>query len=489
MRKLFGTDGIRGMANLAPMIPSLVLRVGQAIAATLDKEKMGIVVGKDPRRSGDMLEAALIAGITSCGRNCYRVGVLPTPGIAYLTKKFRAAAGVVISASHNPMEDNGIKIFGPDGFKLTDQQEMEMESKIQNEDEDFPHPTGREIGRVLEVKDAAQQYLDFLKCLFIDLDLSGMRISLDCANGATSSIAPFLFQEMGAEVSPIHFHPDGTNINHECGALHPEELVREVLSAKSDVGFSFDGDGDRLICADERGGILSGDNLLLILGRDLKERGMLPHNFVVTTVMSNLGFFKAAEQLGLTVKKTQVGDRYVLEEMQSCGAVLGGEDSGHIIFLDGEHTTGDGIFAALRFLQAVRRQSIKANYAGGNGGGVSTNTGNGSNTGTCGGSDSEADDKSGETLAVPVSTIGKIMHRYPQVLTAVPVRSRVDLNQIPEIQQVISKAEAELGDQGRILVRYSGTQLMVRVMVEGPDSQTTERLASQLTAVVQQRLG
>jgi phosphoglucosamine mutase len=453
MRRLFGTDGIRGVANLFPMIPSLVLRVGQAIAVTLDTEKKGIVVGKDPRRSGDMIEAALMAGITSCGRDCYRVGVLPTPGIAYLTKKLHAAAGVVISASHNPMEDNGIKIFGPDGFKLTDQQEMEMERRIQNEDneahedEDFPHPTGREIGRVLEVQDATQQYLDFLKCLFIDLDLSGMRISLDCANGATSHIAPFLFQEMGAEVFPIHFHPDGMNINHECGALHPDVLASQVLSRQSDVGFSFDGDGDRLICADEQGNILSGDNLLLILARDLKERGILPHNFVVTTVMSNLGFFKAAEQLGLTVRQTQVGDRYVLEEMQSCGAVLGGEDSGHIIFLDGEHTTGDGIFAALRFLQVLRRQSAQ------------------------------------------VSKMGKLMRRYPQVLTAVPVRSRVDLNQIPQIQQAIRRSEEELGDQGRILVRYSGTQLMVRVMVEGPDSQTTERLASQLTAVVQQQLG
>ena len=482
MRKLFGTDGIRGVANQSPMIPSLVLRVGQAIAVTLDKEKRGIVVGKDSRRSGDMLESALIAGITSCGRPCYRVGVLPTPGIAYLTKKLQAAAGVVISASHNPMEDNGIKIFGPDGFKLTDQQEMEMERRIQNEDEDFPYPTGRDIGRVLEVQDATQQYLDFLKCLFIDLDLSGMRISLDCANGATSHIAPFLFQEMGAKVAPIHLHPDGMNINYECGAMHPEALVRQVRSQQSDVGFSFDGDGDRLICVDEQGAILSGDHLLLILGRDLKERGMLPHNFVVTTVMSNLGFFKAAEQLGLTVRITQVGDRYVLEEMQSCGAVLGGEDSGHIIFLDGEHTAGDGIFAALRFLQAVRRQSIKGNNSGNNvgsdsGGNSDSNIGNNS-----GGN-------SGEAHAVHVSTMGKIMRRYPQVLTAVPVRCRVDLNQIPEILQVISKAEEELGDQGRILVRYSGTQLMVRVMVEGPDTQITERLASKLTAVVQERLG
>ncbi|MEW5804694.1 MAG: phosphoglucosamine mutase [bacterium] len=453
MRKFFGTDGIRGVANLPPMVPSQVLRVGQAIAVALDKEKKGIVVGKDPRRSGDMLEAALIAGITSCGRSCYRVGVLPTPGIACLTRKLRASAGVVISASHNPMEDNGIKIFGPDGFKLTDQQEMEMEGWIQNEKEDFPHPTGQDIGCVLEVPDAAQQYLDFMKCLFIDLDLTGMRISLDCANGATSSIAPFLFQELGAEVTPIHFQPDGTNINHECGALHPDALAQQVLSQQSDVGFSFDGDGDRLICADEQGAILSGDHLLLILARDLKLKGKLPHDFVVTTVMSNLGFFRAAEKLGLKVRQTQVGDRYVLEEMQACGAVLGGEDSGHIIFLDGEHTTGDGIFVALKLLQVIRGQAIR------------------------------------DSDAWRVSTIGKIMRRYPQVLTAVPVRARVDLNQIPEIQKVISEAEQELGDQGRILVRYSGTQLMVRVMVEGPDSSTTERLASYLTCVVQRKLG
>ncbi|MEW6378912.1 MAG: phosphoglucosamine mutase [bacterium] len=447
MRKLFGTDGIRGVANISPMIPSTVLRVGQAIAVTLDPERKGIVVGKDSRRSGDMLEAALMAGISSCGRSCYRVGILPTPGIAYLTRKLKAAAGVVISASHNPMEDNGIKIFGPDGFKLTDQQELEMEQRIHNEDEEFPHPTGREIGRILEVGDAAQQYLDFLKCSFIDLDLSGMRISLDCANGATSLIAPFLFQELGAEVNPSHFQPDGININHECGAMHPAVLAQQVREQRSDAGFSFDGDGDRLICVDEQGSILSGDNLLLILGRYLKEKGILPSNMVVTTVMSNLGFFRAAEQLGLQVRQTQVGDRYVLEEMQNCGAIIGGEDSGHIIFLDGEHTTGDGIFVALRLLQVLREQPG------------------------------------------PLSALGKIMRRYPQVLTGVPVRARVDLSQVPQIQQVITRAKEELGNQGRILVRYSGTQLMVRVMVEGPDTQTTERLASQLTAVIQQQLG
>lgn len=447
MRKLFGTDGIRGVANIFPMVPSTVLRVGQAIAVTLDPEKKGIVVGKDSRRSGDMLEAALMAGISSCGRSCYRVGVLPTPGIAYLTRKLKAAAGVVISASHNPMEDNGIKIFGPDGFKLTDQQEVEMERRIHNADEEFPHPTGQEIGRILEVGDAAQQYLDFLKCSFIDLDLSGMRISLDCANGATSCIAPFLFQELGAAVNPIHFHPDGININHECGAMHPAVLAQHVREQQSDAGFSFDGDGDRLICVDEQGSILSGDNLLLILGRYLREKGILPHNLVVTTVMSNLGFFKVAEQLGIQVRQTQVGDRYVLEEMQNCGAIIGGEDSGHIIFLDGEHTTGDGIFVALRLLQVVREQQE------------------------------------------PLSALGKVMRRYPQVLTGVPVRARVDLSQVPQIQQVITSAEEELGNQGRVLVRYSGTQLMVRVMVEGPDTQTTERLASQLTAVVHQQLG
>ncbi|MCL6583623.1 MAG: phosphoglucosamine mutase [bacterium] len=447
MRKFFGTDGIRGIANLAPMIPSTVVRVGQVIAVTLDPEGKGIVVGKDPRRSGDMLEAALMAGITSCGRSCYRVGVLPTPGIAYLTRKLKAAAGVVISASHNPMEDNGIKVFGPDGFKLTDQQEMEMERRIQAEDEEFPHPTGRQIGCILEVRDAVQQYFDFLKCTFIDLDLSGMKICLDCANGATSSIAPFLFQELGARVHPIHFQPDGININHQCGALYPETLARQVLEQGAEVGFSFDGDGDRLICVDEQGAILSGDQMLLILARYLKEKGLLLNNLVVTTVMSNLGFFKAAELLGLNVRQTQVGDRYVLEEMQACGAVIGGEDSGHLIIMDGEQTTGDGIFAALRLLRVIREQSG------------------------------------------PVSELGKIMRRYPQVLTSVPVRARVDLTQVPQIREAISRAEAELGNQGRVLVRYSGTQLMVRVMVEGPDAKTTERLASELTALVQQHLG
>ncbi|MGA1874431.1 MAG: phosphoglucosamine mutase [bacterium] len=447
MRKFFGTDGIRGVANEFPMTPSMAVRVGQAIAATLDPEIKGIAVGRDPRLSGDMLEAALMAGISSCGSPCFRLGVLPTPAIAYMTRKLRVSAGIVISASHNPMEDNGIKVFGPDGFKLTDQQELALERRLESDHADFPHPVGSRIGYITEIHDAARQYSDFLKGLFIDLDLSGMRITLDCANGATSKIAPFLFQELGAEVLPIHFHPDGLNINHECGAMYPRVLVREVQSSQSAIGFSFDGDGDRVICVDEQGAILTGDYILLSLAKDLKENGRLSHDLLVTTVMSNLGLFKAAGQLGVNVKQTQVGDRYVLEEMMESGAILGGEDSGHIIFLDGEHTTGDGIFIALKLLEVIRRQGR------------------------------------------PVSSLEKILRRYPQILTGVPVQSRVDLSMIPEIQQAISEAEEELGEEGRVLVRYSGTQTIVRIMVEGPDPQTTERIAGRITGVVRHRLG
>lgn len=444
MAKLFGTDGIRGIANLYPMTPQLAMIVGRTAVYILKKDNITpmIVLGKDTRISCDMLECALIAGITSAGGDVLKAGVVPTPAISYLTRYFKADSGIVISASHNPFNDNGIKFFGADGFKLKDEIEEQIEKNLSN---DFPYPTGDKIGRVIDVLvEAEQKYLDFLKG--ISSNLEGKRIVLDCANGATSRIAPELLKRLGAEVITINCQPNGVNINLNCGALHPEIATEVVREQKADLAFCFDGDGDRVIAVDENGKIIDGDKIIVICGRYLKSQGKLNNNLIVSTVMSNLGFDIALKKLGIDFVKTQVGDRYVMEEMINKKSVLGGEQSGHLIFFE-LNNTGDGILTALQLLKVIQHENQ------------------------------------------PLSQLAKLMEKLPQVLLNIPVRSKPDLNTIPEIRDAIKEAEDKLGEKGRILVRYSGTENKARVMIEGPLQDEITLIAQEIVEIIKQKIG
>ncbi|MBU0699969.1 phosphoglucosamine mutase [bacterium] len=434
MRKLFGTDGIRGKANIEPMTSELALQLGRAAAHILrrGKDRPNILLGKDPRISSDMLEAALSSGIISAGANCLKVGMLPTPGISYLTRVLEADAGVVISASHNPFDDNGIKFFGPDGFKLSDQTEEEIERALQTNAENIIHPTGIYLGRMIDITDASSQYQKFLKGSVDNMDLSGMSIVIDCAHGATSDIAPALFSHLEARVIALYDKPDGTNINLNCGSLYPEMIGGVIREQKADIGFCFDGDGDRVIIVDENGQVIDGDFIIMACTKHLKETNRLKNNTVVVTIMSNIGFHIACKEAGITVQETGVGDRYVSEGMIASGAILGGEQSGHIIFSD-YHTSGDGMLTALQVLKLLK-----------------------------------------ETKQ-PASSLGKVMKKFPQVLLNVPVKAKPPLENMPEIQKAIRDAADILKDSGRVVVRYSGTEMKCRVMIEGEDyNQITE---------------
>jgi len=448
MEKLFGTDGVRGVANKYPMTSEMAMQIGQAVAYILKKEghRPRIVIGKDTRLSGYMLENALVAGITSMGADSVIIGPIPTPGIAFITTNLDADAGIVISASHNPFEDNGIKIFAKTGFKLTDQQELQIEELIFSKKISEKLASPEELGRAYREDDALGRYIVFLKQTFPrNLSLEGMKIVLDCANGATYKVAPILFKEMRANVITQNVNPDGMNINLNCGALHPEALAKKVLEIKADIGLAFDGDGDRLIVVDERGCILSGDQIMAICTKNLKSEGKLKNNILVTTVMSNMGLSIALKKIGIEQVKSKVGDRYVLEEMQKKDAVIGGEDSGHIIFLD-HHTTGDGILSALQLLAVIKKENK------------------------------------------PVSELSKVMEVFPQVTINVNVKSKPPLEEQPEITSAIKGVEKELGDRGRVLVRYSGTQSMCRVMVEGPTQKETQRFAEKIAEVIKKKL-
>lgn len=446
-RKLFGTDGVRGIANKYPMTPEMAMDIGRAGASVLlDEGKTKIVIGKDTRISCDMLESALIAGITSTGIDCLKVGVLPTPGIAYITKKMSAGAGIVISASHNPFEDNGIKFFGGDGFKLPDEIELKIEELIFAKNTKYGNPAGAGIGRVHDVKGAKEDYINFIRDSVPSLDLSGMKIVLDCANGATYEAAPQLFTELGADVISLNSTPDGANINLNCGAVHPEVISKAVVDNKADVGLSFDGDGDRLIASDENGKILDGDYIMAICAKSLKLKNKLKNNLLVITVMSNLGLSTAARNLGIDLAKTQVGDRYVAEEMQKRDAIIGGEDSGHIIFLD-KHTTGDGIFSAVQLLNVMKEENQS------------------------------------------LSELAKVMQKFPQITVNVDVKNKPDLDTIPEIKNVIADAESKLEGRGRVLVRYSGTQPLCRVMAEAPTKEETEEIVNSIAGIIKEKLG
>ena len=441
MGAMFGTDGVRGVAN-QDLTPELALQVGRAGAYVLAQKHPGapLVIGRDTRISGDMLEAALVAGICSAGVRVLRAGVLPTPAVAYLARALGAAGGVVISASHNPVADNGIKFFGPDGFKLPDFVEEEIESLV-NCREAIPLPVGPEVGCCSEVPEAGSRYLDFLKEK-APVDLGGLKVVADCANGAASGVLPALLRELGADVLPLFHRPNGVNINAACGSIYPQALREAVLSCGADLGLACDGDADRLIAVDERGNIVDGDQIMVICGRDLKAEGRLKKNTVVVTVMSNLGLHLAFRQDGIQVLETRVGDRYVLEELLKTGATFGGEQSGHILFLD-DHTTGDGLLTALKLLAVV----VKRGAA--------------------------------------LSELAAQMERFPQLLKNVPVADKQKVMASPFLQEAIRRQEQRLNGQGRILVRPSGTEPLIRVMAEGRDPDQLHLIVRELVQVIQ----
>lgn len=449
MGRLFGTDGVRGIAN-SELTPELAFNLGKAGAYVLsrDVERPVVLIGKDTRISGDMLEDAISAGILAMGGNVIKVGVLPTPAIAYLVRYYHADAGIVISASHNPFEYNGIKFFNGEGFKLDDALEDEIEDIILRNIDVNSHITGDRLGRCLEADDdALQLYAEFLKKT-IDVDLVGMKIAIDCANGASYKVAEKVFSELGAEVSVIANDPNGVNINDRCGSTHPEQLQRAVTVRGADIGLAFDGDADRLIAVDERGEVIDGDRVIYICTKMLKESGQLSGNRVTVTVMSNMGFHKACRELDVQVDVTQVGDRYVLEQMMKSGCVIGGEQSGHIIFLN-HTTTGDGILSALQLLKAVKTSGKKP------------------------------------------SELASVMPIYPQVLKNANIRNENKKKYMdhPEIAAEIRRLEDLMAGEGRVLIRPSGTEPLVRVMLEGQDIDQITALARELAELITRHMG
>ncbi len=449
MAKLFGTDGIRGVANKYPMTAEMALNIGRATAHLFKRKGHApkILIGKDTRLSGYMFENALVSGICSMGVDAILAGVIPTPGVAFLTPSMRVDAGIVISASHNPFQDNGIKIFSGDGFKLPDEKELAIEDMIFANNMQKLQPSPGELGKAYRMDDARGRYIVFLKHSFPrEFTMEGMKVVLDCANGATYRVAPDTFAELGAEVTTLFDDPDGKNINLQCGSQHPEALAAEVLKKGADVGFAFDGDGDRLIAVDEKGSVLTGDQILAVCANVMKKEGSLTNNLVVRTVMSNIGLSVALKNMQVDSVMTKVGDRYVLEEMRAKGSDIGGEDSGHIIFLR-HHTTGDGIVSALQVLSAMKKEGK------------------------------------------PLSELAKVMHVFPQSLINVDTNSRPEISTVPEIVSVIKDIEQKLGDKGRVLVRYSGTQNMCRVMVEGPTKEETLEYCKRIADIVRAKLG
>lgn len=444
MGKLFGTDGIRGRANSYPMSPELVLKLGQAIGTYFQKQhdRPKILIGKDTRRSGYMLEQALCSGMCSVGADALFLGPLPTPGIAYLTRGLRATAGIVISASHNPYYDNGIKIFGSDGFKIADSAELELEQMVLSLDLSKELPTGKGVGTARRIDDAIGQYAVFLKEQFPKhLTLEGMRIVLDTAHGASYRVAPKVFEELGAELFVIGNHPDGTNINHQVGALHPQELAEKVKLYKADIGLAFDGDADRLVVVDNKGEIVDGDEVLAMSALHMIQEKKLNQNTLVATIMSNMGLDLAVQKVGGKVFRTQVGDRCVMDAMRKGNFNLGGEQSGHIIFKDAA-TTGDGILAALKILEIVLERGKSVHEL-----------------------------KSG-------------MSRMPQILNSFEVKEKIAFENLPKFSSFLKDCETALEGVGRLVVRYSGTENKARVMAEGQDEKAVELMVAELSSLL-----
>lgn len=444
MRRLFGTDGVRGTANIYPMTSEIAMQIGRGIAFLVKSTRHGhrIVIGKDTRISGYMLENALAAGICSMGVDVLLVGPLPTPGIAFITHSMRADAGVVISASHNPFQDNGIKIFSRDGFKLPDEMEADIEDLIFSQKMAALRPVADEVGKAARIDDARGRYIVFLKNTFPEkYTLDDFHIVLDCAHGATYGVAPHVFQELGAKVTAIGVSPDGKNINHECGALHPELISRKVKEVGADIGIALDGDGDRLIVSDEKGNIVDGDHIMAICAADLMARKKLKKKTLVSTVMSNIGLEIAMNSLGGKLVRTAVGDRYVVEKMRANKYNFGGEQSGHLIFLD-HSTTGDGILAALQLMSIMLKQKKR------------------------------------------VSELATIMEAFPQVLKNVRTSRRLDLETVQGFQKTVAAMEKKLGSEGRVLVRLSGTEPVVRVMLEGKEHDAIDAMADELCGLL-----
>ncbi|MFN7455432.1 MAG: phosphoglucosamine mutase [Pseudobdellovibrionaceae bacterium] len=452
--KLFGTDGIRGTANVYPMTPDLVLKVGQALGHLLMQQSsdqspgtIKVVIGKDTRLSGYMLEQALASGLNSMGVHVQMVGPLPTPGIGFLVRNMRAAAGVVISASHNQFQDNGIKIFGADGFKISDEMEREIERLVLDEDLTKYLSSSTGIGRSKRIDDAQGRYIVYVKNSFpLEYTLDHLRIVLDTAHGAAYKVAPAVFSELGAEVIQLGNQPNGTNINDKVGALYPAKLAEAVVQYRADVGISLDGDADRLILVDEKGQVMNGDHILGICALHMKKKGTLKNNTLVVTQMSNFGLEKKMKEAGINVIKTNVGDKYVVEEMRRGGYNLGGEQSGHIIFLD-HTTTGDACVAALNVLSVMKQTGVR------------------------------------------LSELNRIIEDVPQVLINCRVKRRDELEGLPGYKNLLQKIESQLGSEGRIFVRFSGTEPLVRVLVEGSDQRQITSLAEEMAQFLERQLG
>jgi phosphoglucosamine mutase len=447
MGRLFGTDGVRGIAN-NELTPELAYKLGRAGAYILTKGKKGakIVVGMDTRISGDMLEGALVAGICSVGVDVMSVGVIPTPAVACLTRLYKADAGVIISASHNPVEYNGIKFFDRNGYKLDDDKEKEIEDIILENKDIECRPTGKNIGKKIKVTDAVQKYIDYLKST-IDVDFKGLRVAVDCGNGAAYEAGPMLLKELGAEICVIHNEPNGININVNCGSTNPEEVQKLVVETGADIGISFDGDADRLIAVDEQGNIVDGDHIMAICGTHLKEKGKLKNDTIVATIMSNMGLDICLKENDINIVKTKVGDRYVLQEMLDKGHVLGGEQSGHIIFLE-HNTTGDGLLTALQLIAVMKETGKK------------------------------------------ISELASIMSTLPQVLVNAKVDNSKKNKYLDDeiIKEEIEKIERRFYGEGRVLIRPSGTEPLVRVMIEGKDKQEITEIAEKLANLIEERL-
>jgi phosphoglucosamine mutase len=448
-RQLFGTDGVRGVANVHPMTTEMAVQLGRALAYTIrnGKHRHRVLIGKDTRLSGYMLEGALMAGVCSMGVDALLVGPIPTPGISFLVQSMRADAGVVISASHNPYQDNGIKFFARDGFKLPDEEEARIEQLIFDKSLENLRPTATKVGRAFRIDDAGGRYVVYLKSVFPrERTLDGLTVVIDTANGAAYKVAPMVFEELGAKVIRLGNAPDGKNINQGFGSLHPEKMCRAVVKHGAQIGIALDGDADRVIVADERGQVVDGDAIMAICARHLHARKRLAKKTVVATVMSNMGLDLAMGEVGAKVVRTKVGDRYVVEEMRKSGYNFGGEQSGHLIFLD-HSTTGDGVVAALSLL-SVMLESGK-----------------------------------------PLSELAQVFVPVPQTLLNVPVKQKRDLDDLPTVLKTIRGVEMKLGRDGRVLVRFSGTEAKARVLVEGPDSRANESFAQEIGQALSRALG
>lgn len=453
MGKLFGTDGIRGTANQYPMTPDMVVKVGQAVGYLLQRQSLPwvsplrkVVIGKDTRLSGYMIEQALASGLNSMGVHVQLVGPLPTPGIGYLTRNMRASAGIVISASHNAYQDNGIKIFGFDGYKISEEMEQEIERLVLQEDLTKLLPSSQEIGRTRRIEDSQGRYIVYVKSTFpLEYTLDGMRIVLDTAHGASYRVAPQVFQELGAEVIHLGDEPNGVNINDKVGALYPAKLSEAVVQYRADLGISLDGDADRVIMVDEKGQIVNGDHILGICALHMKKKGTLKNNTLVTTLMSNFGLEKKMNEAGIQVVKVGVGDKYVVEEMRKNGYNLGGEQSGHIIFLD-HTTTGDGCIAALNVLAVIKQTGVK------------------------------------------MSELNKVIEDVPQVLINCRVKRKMELSKIPGYLALVHDIDQKLKGVGRTFIRFSGTEPLIRILVEGPDKILISQYAGEIAQFLEKHL-